>query len=416
MPSPDPLTARRDRPFAGVRQIGVILVVCLVGWMLAACGSSASISTSAGPPADQGTIPGSQSGKRLPPIIYRPATLSRSTKVPLVIALHGGGAAPVGPQNMEGLTHFERLADQNGFVVAYLDSSSQTNPWNPRTNDLPYVSHMIDQLTASQNIDPARVYITGFSAGGNETWLAGCELSRKVAAIAVVAYDMRSALYHSCRPSRPVSELLMIGDQDGVRYTGIPGRVISAFQTTARWRALDGCAPAPVSSQQVSTVLQQTWTACTDGSAVGLYVIKGGGHDWPPVGAGSPTNYSASAAIWAFFSAHRASPTSLSSDAKLSSPPVVLAVGHRTVVTTFHVGELVSVRETLLLGHRSLATDQTRLDKGTRTVTWVLSSQIRAGRYALRLVLVDAFGRRLTVTQTIRLPTPPPLSARRRQP
>jgi polyhydroxybutyrate depolymerase len=306
---------------------------------------------------------------------------------------------------MEGLSHFEELANQDGFVVAYLDSSSQTNPWNPRTNDLAYVSSMIDQLTASQNIDPQRVYMTGFSAGGNETWLAGCDLSNKLAAIAVVAYDMRRQLYESCRLNRPVSELLMIGDQDGVRFTGTPGRVISAAETTAKWRALDGCAAHPgQTTQQVSTVLQQTWTACTDGSAVGLYVIEGGGHDWPPYGVGSPTNYSASAAIWAFFSAHRASSTSLSGDAKLSSPPMVRVGDKRTVVSTFRLDESVALHETLLAGHSSVATHTARLDKGTPRVAWVVPDQLNAGRYSLRLILQDTYGRRLTLTKTIRLP------------
>jgi polyhydroxybutyrate depolymerase len=414
MPRPSATFAQQFR--AGARAgILSVLAVCTLGLLIAACGTSASPGQSAHQPTTAtippstnpgSTIPGSQSGVRLPPIIYRPAGLSRATKVPLVIALHGGGASPVGPQQMEGLTHFEELANQDRFVVAFLDSSSQTNPWNPRTNDLAYVSSMIGQLKASQNVDPQRVYVVGFSAGGNETWLAACDLSNKVAAIAVVAYDMRPALYDSCRPSRPVSELLMIGDNDGIRFTGVPGHVVSASEAAAKWRALDGCAANPVSTQQVSTVVQQTWNACTDGSAVALYVIKGGGHDWPPIGAGSPTDYSASAAIWAFFSAHRATPTSISSDAKLTAPPGVHPGAKRTLMSDFHLGEPVAVQETLLAGHRSVATHAARLAKGSSKLAWLMPGQLQAGRYLLRMVLQDAYGRRLTVSRTVDLPSP----------
>ncbi len=403
-----PTRLKPRQQFRARAQSGILatLAMCTIALLLGACGAA----TSPDQPTDQpttSTIPGSQSGLRLPPIIYRPSWLSRASKAPLVIALHGGGTPGAGPQSMEGLTHFEALANQKGFVVAYLDSSSQTNPWNPRTNDLAYVSSMIDQLKVSQNVDPNRVYITGFSAGGNETWLAGCELSNKVAAIAVVAYDMRKALYDSCQITRPVPELLMIGDQDGIRFTGLPGRVISAYQATARWRALDGCAAAPVQTQQVSAVLQQTWTACTDGSAVGLYVIHGGGHDWPPYGDGSPTNYSASAAIWAFFSAHRASPTSLSGDAKLNSVRVVRTGRKRAVVSSFRFGELVGVQETLLAGHRSVASSTTHASKGTFKLTLAVRSQVNSGHYSLQMVLLDTYGRRLTMSRTIHLPKLP---------
>jgi polyhydroxybutyrate depolymerase len=419
MPRRSAALRQRLCALARVRLVAVS-VVCALGLLIAACGTvrstdqptSQSGSTSRGsqssstiPGSQSGsTIPGSQSGLRLPPIIYRPEGLSRATKVPLVIALHGGGVGPVSPQSMEGLTHFEELAARDRFVVAFLDSSSQTNPWNPRTNDLPYVSSMIDQLKAAQNIDPARVYITGFSAGGNETWLAACAISNKVAAIAVVAYDMRPALYHSCRPTRPVSELLMIGDNDGIRFTGIPGHVVSAYEATAKWRALNGCAAQPVQTQQVSTVLQQTWTDCTDGSAVGLYVIKGGGHDWPPYGVGSPTDYPASAAIWAFLSAHRAASTSLSGDAKLSSPPVVQVGDKRMAVSIFRLGESVALTETLFAGHRSVATHTARLAKGRSRVAWIVPAQLKAGRYSLELLLQDMYRRQLSISRMINLP------------
>jgi polyhydroxybutyrate depolymerase len=211
---------------------------------------------------------------RLPPITYRPPSLAAGQRVPLLVALHSFGGTPA---DMEGLTHFEHLADEHGFVVAYLASCNLAHPWGP-ADDLAYVNSEIDQISAQDNIDPSRVYVTGYSAGGYETWNAGCRLSSKVAAIAVVSNAMNGVLFQTCTLTKPVSQLLMVGTADGTRWTGIPGQLPNPFQTTARWRALDGCAAQPIQTQVVSTVTQETWSSCADGSTVALYIVRGASH------------------------------------------------------------------------------------------------------------------------------------------
>ena len=65
---------------------------------------------------------------------------------------------------------------------------------------------MIDALTRAYNVDFARrVYVTGFSAGGPETWLAGCRLSKQVAAIAIVSGAMNGRTPRAVRPPAPRS-------------------------------------------------------------------------------------------------------------------------------------------------------------------------------------------------------------------
>ena len=57
---------------------------------------------------------------------------------------------------MEATTGFNAIADQSGFVVAYLDYAP------PVIYDAPNIatmSSLIDQLTARENIDPRRVYV-----------------------------------------------------------------------------------------------------------------------------------------------------------------------------------------------------------------------------------------------------------------
>jgi polyhydroxybutyrate depolymerase len=391
-----------------------MLVACLI----AACGATSMQAGGLSSPAAAGSQQGrfvytgptegsphictaAQLAARPAPIVYRPGSLSGAQKVPLLIALHGAGG---GPQSMEGLSHFQYVARQYGFVVAFPGSCNDAHPWGT-PQDLTYMTALIGQLIASQNIDPSRVYVAGFSAGGYETWQIGCHLSSQVAAIAIVSGAMNGRLYNSCALSRPVSELLMVGTSDSTRYTGIPGRLPSPFQTTARWRTLDGCAPQAVSAlRPVQVVSQQTWGVCADGSAVSLVLLQGAAHVWPPIGVGAPANYSASQAVWAFVSAHRASPSSLSaSDAKLLSLRSYPARGRRTrLIATLQISEPLTVSASL--ASRSKATYFYKLGPRTVTATWTFAVRSRGHRRVV-LTLRDFYGRARQVTRSVHLPS-----------
>jgi polyhydroxybutyrate depolymerase len=363
------------------------------------------------------------------PIIYRPASLGTVGqgsvgRVPLVIALHGAQGSP---SAMQGLTHLEQVADEHGFVVAFLGSSDPVHAWAP-PSDLDYVSSMIDQIIASENIDPNRVYVTGFSAGGYETWLTACELSAKVAAVAIVSGAMNGTLYHACTPARPIPQLLMVGDSDGILWTGIETCASrpqtpclpSAAETTARWRQIDNCPAAqPSLIQQVSAVEQETWSACTDGSVVAEYIVHGAGHVWPPIGTGAPSDYSASEAVWAFFSNLRAAPLTIGRDAT-AGPIVVKRSGKkRTVTATISLKEPATVTETFGTTHSLIASKVVLAKAGRLLASLSLPTATKGGTYAVSVAVVDSYGRKLTVTHPVRvpsLPKPPPKKKRHPKP
>jgi polyhydroxybutyrate depolymerase len=66
------------------------------------------------------------------------------------------------------------------------------------------------------------------------------------------------------------------------------------------WVQLDGCA-GPVQVEKVGELTHTTYSPCRAGTAVELYTIAGGGHDWPVI-AENPAF--PSAIIWDFFAAH----------------------------------------------------------------------------------------------------------------
>ncbi len=280
----------------------VVVITAALGAVIAAAlsreqGTATASSTLSGRPVHTSAAV----GRRPAPIIHRPPGLSRAKPVPLLVALHASGGLPA---KFEGTSGLDAVADKRGFVVAYLGSLEPTAPaWllSDMPANLAYISSEIKSLTRSENIDPKRVYVTGFSAGATMAYFVGCQLSSQVDGIAPVSGAMRFT--DPCRLSHPVSELELIGTRDAIPIEG-SARLLSATQVAARWRGLDGCA-SQSSSATKGPVHEQTWSRCRGVSGVRLYVINNGTHQWPGPGAsGTNAQFTAASAIWAFFAAH----------------------------------------------------------------------------------------------------------------
>ena len=61
---------------------------------------------------------------------------------------------------------------------------------------------------------------------------------------------------------------------------------------------------------QSMSVLNRELSALRGGSAVALYTVRGGTHEWPgsPQATGTDRQFDASQAIWSFLAAHPAAP------------------------------------------------------------------------------------------------------------
>ncbi len=141
-------------------------------------------------------------------------------------------------------------------------------------------------------------------------------------------------------------------------------------------------------------------------------MIRGGTHIYPEdaqfhLSASNPDGqYNATSAIWAFLSAQRARFTV---DASLSGLRVK-SIRHgkryqREVVAAFRLGGPMGVTTDLLSGRRVAAAHVFRFASGGRGQAILsVSSKTRAGRYAVQFVLVDPYGRRLTIRRTVHIP------------
>jgi polyhydroxybutyrate depolymerase len=255
--------------------------------------------------------------------LYRPSSWHHGRAAPLVLVFHGGGgrASGIAPH-----TGFSRLAEREGFVVAYPEGVD--GRWNDGRgyaaghDDVAFVRALVDTLGRELGIDPKRVYATGISNGAMFSYRLACDLPGTFAAVAPVAGAMPAELAPGCGHTQPVSVIAFQGTADPLMpYAGggvarRRGRVLSAERSIAFWGTVSGCSGPPTTRgvpDRVSDgtrVRVTTFSGCRDGRAVELYTIEGGGHTWPggPDAARRVGRVSreidGSEVIWEFFARH----------------------------------------------------------------------------------------------------------------
>src|SRR5665213_1608011 len=146
-------------------------------------------------------------------LTYVPAISNRDYKMPLIISLHGGFASPKGQFR---LADFRPIADKDKFIVICPASKHIFHDGrdNKGIDDVKFIDQIITYAISVYHADPARVYVTGISNGGFMTSRLACELSNRIAAIAVVAGTMNEGEGYA--PVKPMPVIYMHGTKDPV--------------------------------------------------------------------------------------------------------------------------------------------------------------------------------------------------------
>jgi polyhydroxybutyrate depolymerase len=212
-----------------------------------------------------------------------------------VLVLHGVGGPAATAQTVAEASRFDRLADRERFVV-YGEGTGGT--WSD--GDVGYFRAVIEHLAGRRAIDRERVFATGWSGGGFMVHTLACELSDRIAAVAV----LHAPLDRSCRPRRPVSVLQIAGTGDGtIPYAGGDAgstTVPSMPAAIGRWRRIDRCGRFRRSAR--GPVIRRIATGCARGTAVELITIRRGGHVWYGPQVQPPDDaVDATAEAWRFF-------------------------------------------------------------------------------------------------------------------
>lgn len=262
--------------------------------------------------------------------VHVPSGYQATVAAPLLLAFHGAGSTG---KDMADLTSLDKVADRAGFLVVYPESVDDHWHLNVETgnaaalvDDLGFVRALLARLESDYAVDRQRIYATGFSNGAFFSQRLACAMSAELAAVASVSGQMSKALSKVCKPTRPISILLMHGTDDPiVPYDGgnlegsHSGGLLSVDATAAFWEHANAC-PAggatvklPDASPADGThVRRESHAGCAAGTEVALYTIKHGGHAWPDgpqfdqifiIGKVSRA-LDASAVIWEFLARH----------------------------------------------------------------------------------------------------------------
>ena len=256
-------------------------------------------------------------------ILHVPTGYDGSKSLPLIFMLHGYGGTAQGFSMVSGMSP---KADQENFFVAYLDGTKGNGiaqGWNTgltpglglAVDDIAFVRDLAGQLKAELAIDATRVYAAGFSNGGFMSHRLAAELPELLAAVGTVAGTIGVSpdggvnYYMIPQAEAPIPIVIIHGELDpNIPYYGGQGNgagqlyVKSVADALAYWTAADGCTEAPqITVNGTGNVTSTDYTGCAEGTEVEHFKISDAYHEWPTV---TGTGFSATDAIWEFFSRH----------------------------------------------------------------------------------------------------------------
>ncbi len=260
--------------------------------------------------------------------VYVPSGVAATTRLPLVLNLHGTGSS--GPGQI-AYSNIKAAAQTNTFAVIAPSgaiASSSGFAWNvpgvtagPR-DDVAFLDQVITTMGSALCGDLNRVFAAGFSGGARMASAYACARPDRLAGIAAIAglragrpdpANTRQPDAASCRPSSTVPVIAFHGQQDSTNPYDGGGSSVWQYSVPAaqqRWAALNGCGSTPVTTPVSPHVSRLTYSGCRDGADVVLYRISDGGHTWPGTPQPSPGNgnttqeIDANTLFWNFFASH----------------------------------------------------------------------------------------------------------------
>ncbi|MEC8379835.1 MAG: PHB depolymerase family esterase [Myxococcota bacterium] len=242
-------------------------------------------------------------------VIYFPTSYDPNTPSPLLLNFHGFGGYAM--DHMEW-ADFRSIADDEGFVVVYpqgtlLDGEPHWNAALPSEDnksdaeDFGFAVELIDELVADYNLDPERVYASGYSNGGFFSYAMACYHGDKIAAVAVASGTMLDGLQDTCTTTSPTGVLSLHGTNDYVvPYEGSGDGYDSVDSVINFWIDHNDISSNPT-TQTEGSIEYHIYGDDNSSAKVGLFKVNGGDHIWFNFDF---DGQSANQHIWSFLSQH----------------------------------------------------------------------------------------------------------------
>jgi poly(hydroxyalkanoate) depolymerase family esterase len=260
-----------------------------------------------------------------------PGALRARTYVPeglaadaaLVVVLHGCTQTAAGYDHGSGWSH---LADRHGFALLFPEQQRQNNPnlcfnwFSPADarrghGEALSIRQMVAAMLARHPVDPARVYVTGLSAGGAMTSVMLATYPELFAGGAVIAglpfaaaNSIPEALERMCGHGMPGEAELAALVRTESEHRG-PWPTLSVWHGSGdatvnpvnagaiigQWRNLHGMDAEPTRRETVDGHPRRVWCDASGREVIEEYSIAGLGHGTPletlgadPVGTAGP--------------------------------------------------------------------------------------------------------------------------------
>lgn len=227
-------------------------------------------------------------------LVITPKDLSRGERLPVVVAMHGLG---IDSAAMSRAADWRQAVEDDRFIAVF--PQGELNSWNvgpccPPSSwtsvpDVAYLDLVMDGLRSRSDVDPERMYMTGFSNGALMVYAYACARPETFDAIA----PMAGSNLTRCFPDQPVRLLHQHSDPDPVvpfdgglsiggllstrPFPSVPGSV-------ARWAEQAGCDADPTSTTDDDGVEVRQWQGCPRGADVELIRVPDRAHNWPDKG------------------------------------------------------------------------------------------------------------------------------------
>jgi poly(hydroxyalkanoate) depolymerase family esterase len=255
-----------------------------------------------------GTNPGSLRAR-----VYVPEGLQAGAA--LVVVLHGCTQDAAGYDHGSG---WSRLADEQGFALLFPEQQRANNPnlcfnWftsqdtRRGSGEVLSIRQMVAEMIGAHGLDPARVFVTGLSAGGAMTSVMLATYPEVFAGGAIIAglpygtaKTVPEALDRMRARGGPIPAALGALVTAASGHTG-PWPTVSVWHgdsdTTvapdnaaliiAQWRALHAVAAEPSTSEQVAGHRHRVWRDAAGREVIEEYRIAGLEHGTPLSTSGS---------------------------------------------------------------------------------------------------------------------------------
>ena len=205
--------------------------------------------------------------------------------IPAVVFVHGFGGSGKGVFNNKSLTR--SILDRGYALIAPSGLKAEGRnggswsfhpDWEPRRDEIAFLTSVRDQAIAEHNVDPDRIVLSGFSIGGSMTSYLACQEPDAFSAYAPLGGSFWRAHPEGC--AGPVRLLHTHGWTDGtvplegriLRNNQLTGETVAqgdVFHAMTIWRETNDCVNMKADRFVTEGAFwHRAWDRCAPGSAL----------------------------------------------------------------------------------------------------------------------------------------------------